>query len=96
MTRSRRRLHDVEFHYLYPSPNCIREVKLWLICAGYVVHMGQKCTECFDEENLRKKRQFSKPRRRWDIEMGLKDAGEQVRVFGMTATNQSNSHSRIK
>ena len=27
--------------------------------------------------------------------MGLKDAGEQVRVFGMTATNQSNSHSRI-
>jgi len=58
VTRSRRRLHDVEFHYLYPSPNCIREVKLWLICAGYVVHMGQKCTECFDEENLRKKDNF--------------------------------------
>jgi len=55
VTGSRRRLHDVEFHYLYPPPNCIREVKLWLICAIYVVHMGQKCTEGFDEENLREK-----------------------------------------
>ena len=53
MTRSLRRLHNVELHELYPSSNCIRKVKSWVICARYVVHMGQKCREAYEEENLR-------------------------------------------
>jgi hypothetical protein len=56
--------------------------------------MGQNCTEVLDE-NIKEKRPFSEPRRRWEIELGFKDEGEQVRVSEMIATNQSNSHSRI-
>jgi hypothetical protein len=83
VTEEWRKLHNVELHTLYSSPNIIRQIKSrrmrW---AGHVARMGEERKLYRVLVETLEGRPLGRPRRRWldGIRMELREIGWECRV----------------